>query len=258
MSMNRFEALHALGLEENATDDDVRLAYYGLEKAVEAFDFSDAEHIGRQVERMINHASEAKTFLLKARNKTAARKVQSYQERPRGKVSVTPAQEKTTRLHGLERLRTLLVGFLDTQLTHRRTSIFILIGCVVVSFITIRYLRGMPRIVVFCVLAAIAVAGSTLLTGSSKQIRLARGHVEEVDAAIAELRRELGLDPDEKTAEADAVSQLLPDGASVEPVDAEALEGKYLPQQGSEAEASGATGRKRRGWPRKRKRSGEA
>lgn len=248
MSMNRFEALHALGLEENATDDDVRLAYYGLEKAVEAFDFSDAERIDRQVERMISHALEAKTFLLKARNKTAARKVQSYQEHPRGKVSVTPVEEKTTRLHGLERLRNLLIAFLDQELTYRRTSISILVGCIVVSFITIRYLHGMPRIVVFCVLAAIAVAGSTLLTGSSKQIQLARGHVAEVDEAIAGLRQELGLDPDEETAEADAVSQLLPDGASVEPVDAEALEGKALPQGAAE---------KRRGWRRRRRRGGE-
>lgn len=195
--MNRFEALHALGLEEDATDDEVRLSYYGLSKAVDAFDFSDAERIVRRVEGMRDHAKESKTFLLRTRNKTVARKVQSYSAKQRGKVTVTPVEEKTARLHGLERLRGVLIGYLDEERTKRRTSIFVLVGCIVVSFVTIRYLRAMPRIIAFSVLGAVAIAGSTVLTRSALQVRKARAHIAEVDDAIGALRRELGLDPEE-------------------------------------------------------------
>lgn len=194
-TMNRFEALHTLGLEENATDDDVRLAYYGLEKAATAFDFSDSDQIAHRVSGMLDRAKESRTFLLNARNQTVARKVQSYSAKQRGKVAVTPVEEQTARLHGLEKLRALLISFLYNERSRRRTSIFVLIGCIVVSFVILRYLRGMPRVAVFAVLGAVAIAGTTVFTAALLQVRKARAHVASIDGKIAELRTALGLDP---------------------------------------------------------------
>lgn len=196
--MNRFEALHALGLEENASEEDVRLAYYGLEKAVSAFDFSDSERIDQRVKGMVEHAKESRNFLLSVRNQTVARKVRSFAAKQRGKLSVTPVEEKTARLHGLEQLRGVIVSYHSEERSKRRGSIIALLACIVVGFIGIRYLRGGPRVVAFSIIGAIAVAGSTMLTASHLQVRKARAHVLELDDAIAGLRRELGLEPPEE------------------------------------------------------------
>ena len=139
--MNRFEALHALGLEENASEEDVRLAYYGLEKAVGAFDFSDSERIDQRVKGMVEHAKESRNFLLSVRNQTVARKVRSFATKQRGKLSVTPVEEKTARLHGLEQLRGVIVSYHSEERSKRRGSIIALLACIVVGFIGIRYLR---------------------------------------------------------------------------------------------------------------------
>ena len=196
--MNRFEALHALGLEENASEEDVRLAYYGLEKAVGTFDFSDSERIDQRVKGMVEHAKESRNFLLSVRNQTVARKVRSFAAKQRGKLSVTPVEEKTARLHGLEQLRGVIVSYHSEERSKRRGSIIALLACIVVGFIGIRYLRGGPRVVAFSIIGAIAVAGSTILTASHLQVRKARAHVLELDDAIAGLRRELGLEPPEE------------------------------------------------------------
>lgn len=231
--MNRFEALHTLGLEENASEEDVRLAYYGLEKAVRAFDFSDAERIAARVEGLLEHAKEARRFLLSARNQTVARKVRSYAAKQRGKLTVTPVQEKTARLHGLEQLRGLVVAYHGEERGKRRTSIFVLVVCIIVSFVALRYLRAMPRVVAFTVLGAVAIGGSTVLTQSHLQVRKARAHVLEIDDAIAALRRELGLEPAEEDGydaaeavrRADAAARgLTSDDAADVPQDADAYE----------------------------------
>ena len=187
--MNRFEALHALGLEENASEEDVRLAYYGLEKAVGAFDFSDSERIDQRVKGMVEHAKESRNFLLSVRNQTVARKVRSFASKQRGKLSVTPVEEKTARLHGLEQLRGVIVSYHSEERSKRRGSIIALLACIVVGFIGIRYLRGGPRVVAFSIIGAIAVAGSTILTASHLQVRKARAHVLAHDGARPARRR---------------------------------------------------------------------
>lgn len=199
--MNRFEALHALGLEEDASDQDVRLACYGLEKAAAEFDFSDQERLNGQIEGTVNHAKEARSFLLSSRSQTAARKGQSYASRKRGKLTVTPTEEKTAHLGGLERVREVVLGYAYNERSKIRGSIIALLLCIVVSFVILRYLRGMPRIVTFAVIGAVAVAGSSILTSAIMQSRKARAHVVELDAAIEPLRRELGLDPVEEDGE---------------------------------------------------------
>lgn len=193
--MNRFEALHALGLEEDASEQDVRLACYGLEKAAAEFDFSDQERLNGQIEGTVNHAKEARSFLLSSRNQTAARKGQAPTSKKRGKLTVTPTEEKTAHLGGLERVREVVLGYAYNERSKIRGSIIALLLCIVVSFVILRYLRGMPRIVTFAIIGAVAVAGSSILTSAIMQSRKARAHVVELDAVIEPLRRDLGLEP---------------------------------------------------------------
>ncbi len=198
--MNRFEALNVLNLEETASEDDVKLAYYGIEKAVEETDYGEDPKVVGQVDGMLNRAREARDFLLNPRNRTSARQVRSYTDRRNGKgpVKVSRTEAQTARLHGLERLRTTLVGILGNERYRRNCSIAALLGCIVVGFIILRYLRLMQlRIVAFIVLAAVAIAGSTILTNAQMQIRRLKPYVVALDDRILNLRLELGLDPAE-------------------------------------------------------------
>ncbi len=197
--MNRFEALNVLNLEETASEDDVKLAYYGIEKAVEETDYGEDPKVVGQVEGMLNRAREARDFLLNPRNRTSARQVRSYTDRRnKGPVKVSRTEAQTARLHGLERLRTTLVSILGNERYRRNCSIASLLGCVVVGFIILRYLRLMQlRIIAFIVLAAAAIAGSTILTNSQMQIRRLKPYVVDLDSKILDLRLDLGLDPAE-------------------------------------------------------------
>lgn len=211
--MNRFEALHALGLEEGASDEDVRLAHYGLRTAAKELDLSDCEQEAHAVEAVIAHAGESKDFLLNARNQSAMRKMKSYvAPKKRGKLTVTPVEEKTARLHGFERVRDVLTAHLDEERSRRGGSLIVLALCIVVSFILLRYLRATPRVVGFAIVGVFAIAGSTVLTKAQMHIRKLRPHVIEVDDRILGLKRELGLvveeedDPAVRRAQEEAVS----------------------------------------------------
>ena len=193
--MNRFEALHALGLEDGASDEDVRLACYGIEKAVASFDVSGEEHLAHRAEGLVDHARASKKFLLSSRSKTAARKVHEASANRKARLSVTPTEEKTARLRGYERLRLQILSYFNGERSKRRASIILLVVCIVVSFILLRYLRGMPRVVGFTVIGAAAIAGSTILTSAHMQIKKVKPYLLDIDARILELRRALGLVP---------------------------------------------------------------
>lgn len=212
--MNRFEALHALGLEDGASDEDVRLACYGIEKAVASFDVSGEEHLARRAEGLVDHARASKKFLLSSRSKTAARKVHEASSNRKARLSVTPAEEKSARLRGYERLRLQILSYFNGERSKRRASIMLLVACIVVSFILLRYLRGMPRVVGFTIIGAAAIAGSTILTSSHMQIKKVKPYLLDIDARILELRRELGLVPQEGEEEAGAAAGSLATAAA--------------------------------------------
>lgn len=192
--MNRFEALNILGLKDGASDDEIRLACYGIEKATAAVDFTEEEHLARRAEGLSDNARAAKKFLLSSYTKTAARKTHEAGQHGSKKVTVTPTEEKQARLHGFERLRVQVVSYLDNEYTKRRSSIWMLAVCIVVSFIALRLTRGMPRIVAFIVIGAFAIAGSSILTVSHQQIKKATPYLLEVDKRIRALKRDLGFE----------------------------------------------------------------
>jgi hypothetical protein len=200
--MNRFEALHALGLDESATGEDVRLAYYGFEKAVKAEDFSDSERIDNLVQGSLQRAKDARDFLLNPHNR-ALGGMKTNRSASRGaSVKVTRSEEQAARLKGSEQLRLVLVSYLSDQRFRRRNAILWLVLCIAVGFVVLRYLRATPRYVAFAVLGAAAIAGSTVLTTSHLQVRRSRAHVLQLDEKIERLKRALGLVPEDPEAAA--------------------------------------------------------
>ncbi len=209
--MNRFEALHALGLEEGASDDDVKMALYGIEKASGQYDFSDIEPLQRRVEHAVQSAREAKKFMLNARNRASAKQVLSFKEKAGEKLRITALESKRALLSGTEFIRRQVCIYLGTQQDARRGSIIALLACVVVGFILLRYVRVlMARIGLFAVVAVVAVAGSTVLTRSILTIRKIKAHLLVIDDDIASLKASLGLDEEED----EACTPLLDEGTA--------------------------------------------
>ena len=208
--MNRFEALHALGLEEGASDEDITMALYGLEKAVGEFDFSDIPALQNRVDHFLNKAREAKKYLLNPHNRSAARQVDSYANPHKGKTRVTALVEKKSRLKGVELLRQQVCIYLGVQQEARRNSIIALLVCIVVGFVALRYVRlMMARITIFTVLAVAAVVASTVLTRSILTCRKLKGHILAIDESIASFKCALGLTDGEDVASTQKVPAAL-------------------------------------------------
>ena len=192
--MNRFEALNILGLEEGASEQDVRLAYYGLEKAVESCDFGDSEQLATASENMLLRAGRARDFLLSDRHQTAARKSRSAPAaKSSKKLQVSAEQQKTVLLRGFEKLRNLFLSFLENDRTKVRYSLVVIALVIVACFIVIRFLRAAPRYVAVGILAAFAVTASVILTTSQLRVRKTRGFLAGLEERIELLKRELGL-----------------------------------------------------------------
>ena len=219
VQVNRFEALHILDLDETATDEDVRLAYYGIDKALRSQAFDENERLWPRVRGFGDHAREARDFLLangaKAAGGAGAAMGRAFRAtKKRGeRLRVSAEDEAWARLSGLQSLRAFVLSYRDGQLSTRRTALMVLAACVVASFFALRFLRGMPRIVGFCVLAVVAVAGSTALTTSMRQCAYVRDVVDAMDRDILRLRVRLGIaeEPDD---DADGGAQASDDGAN--------------------------------------------
>lgn len=200
--MNRLEALHALDLDETATDSDVRLAYYGIAKAVSSQDFSGEDQIQGRVDGFLAHAKEARDYLLAngavKSKRTGGMVDKVLRARPKEeKIKVSALDDKWARLSGLQQLRVFLLSYRDHEQTLRNRSVLILIACIVASFIMIRYLRAAPRVVAIALLAVIAVFGSTVFTTSQVRCRHARSHLLDLDERIQGLSADLGLETNE-------------------------------------------------------------
>ena len=189
-----------MGLDETADEHDVRLAYYGLAKAAETQDFEGEEELAPQVKGLLNRAKQARDFLLVngtqsgQRASAASKFVNAAKSTKQEKLSITSSEDAQSRLTGLGRLRMQLLGYRDAQISRRNMSIILIVACIVVGFIVLRYVRAMaPRMTATMIIAIFAIIGSVTLTSSQKHCRTVNAHLVDIDARMAELRVKLGI-----------------------------------------------------------------
>lgn len=199
--MNRYEAINVLDLEQSPTSREIRLAYYGIDQAVRSQDFTGQDKLSARVLGLRTHAREARDFLLsgKADTKGAGGILgRVAKARPKGEtLKVSAEEDARARLDGLDIVRRCIGSYREDQMGKVRGSLTALVLCVVVGFITVRYLRAMPRIAAMLVLVAIIVAASVVLTGAQHESRAARTHLLAIDDLMHALKVKLGIpDPD--------------------------------------------------------------
>lgn len=199
-SVNRYEALHALGLDETATERDVRLAAYGIEKALASQTFQGEDKLCRAFEAIGRHCQEARAYLLTHKKSVKGddgllgsvfkKKV------PESKLSISAEESAGACIKGYQLVQIRMISMREHHLSRVRSCVPALLLCIVVGFIMIRYLRGTPRYAVGCLLLAVIICVSVVLTDSSRQIRAIRRHFLDMDQKIQELGVRYGLVPE--------------------------------------------------------------
>ena len=196
--LNKYEALRALDLDETANEQDVRLAYYGIDKAISSQSFEDEGKVTTLVDTFKAYSLDARDFLLANGvdadgndgmvDRVFRRKVKTE------KLKVSAADDAWARLSGFDLLRGRLLSMRENELSKIRSCIVALVLCVVVSFITIRFLRATPRFVVEGVLLAIIIFASVVLTDAQKWSKIVKAHVTDIDDRAHALKEKLGID----------------------------------------------------------------
>lgn len=199
--MNRYEAVNALDLGQSPTQREIRLAYYGIDKAVRTQDFQGEEKLSARVLGLRSHAREARDYLLSGGSGSMGADGilgRVGRGKPKGETIKVSAQEDArARLTGLDIVRRCIASYREDQVGRVRGSLMAFLLCVVVGFVCVRFLRAMPRVAVMLVLVAVIVAASVVLTGAQHESRAARAHLLSIDDLMHGLKVSLGIpDPE--------------------------------------------------------------
>ena len=170
--MNRIEALRILGLDEDATLDDIKVAYKEMAQILHPDRFSSNKKLEERATEQFKNLQEAYDFLIKGgkgKNRGATASV--------GRTAYSAAHEYEARLAGIAAARTQLVAQRDLVLDERRNALIVGgLGVVVVLV-----LRRLP----------IGLAlGSTAVVYGIVRLITAQSTVKNLDEHIRRLRKE--------------------------------------------------------------------
>ncbi|MGI6105617.1 MAG: J domain-containing protein [Raoultibacter sp.] len=128
--MNRIEALRILGLDEDASIEDVKTAYKEMAQILHPDRFASKKKLQDRATEQFKILQEAYDFLMS--DKGAARRGSSAASQSRG---YSPTNEYEARLAGIAAARTQLVAQRDMMLDERRNALIIgALGVVVALF----------------------------------------------------------------------------------------------------------------------------
>jgi len=205
--MTREEALRLLGLDEDATEADVKLAYKEMAQILHPDKFADNKKLAERATEQFKRVNEARDTLLGARGRGAAGSRGATGSRSRagaragasgddkygasraGGAPGADAQDRVTalkaRLAGIAAARTQMVAQLDSERDKRRVGIYLVIGGIIGALVGVRI-----RIVA-------ALGGTALIWGviqlftSQANIKVINRHLESLDAQRRQCEKKL-------------------------------------------------------------------
>ncbi len=145
--MNRSEALRALGLEEDASIEDIRAAYKETAQILHPDRFAGNKKLQARATEQFKNLQEAYDFLLKEGGSRRSGSAAGGSTR----TSYTRAQEIKARLAGISAARVQLQEQRDLFLDRRRTGLGMLGGGILVALFARRipWLAGLAGAVAF-------------------------------------------------------------------------------------------------------------
>lgn len=186
--MNRIEALRILGLDEDATPEDVKTAYKETAQILHPDRFATNKKLQERATEQFKNLQEAYEYLTSGKgSKTTGRGAQASASRARGYSS---ANQVEARMAGIAAARVQLVKQRDVVLDERRNGMAMAaIGAIVALF------AGRRPFGLFGVVAAIAGAaavwGIVQAVSAQRTLTTLSDHIDELNAEERRLAKEL-------------------------------------------------------------------
>lgn len=185
--MNRLEALRILGLDEDATIDDIKTAYKETAQILHPDRFATNKKLQERATEQFKNLQEAYEYLTSGKGSKATRAASSSSSQ-RGGYST--ASQLEARLAGIAAARTQLVAQRDVVLDERRNGMLMAgIGAIVALF------TGRRPFGLFGIVAAIASAatvwGIVSIVSAQRTLGNLDTHIQELNAEQRRISDEL-------------------------------------------------------------------
>lgn len=181
--MNRIEALNVLGLDEDATDDDIKTAYRECVQILHPDRFAHNKKLAERATEQFKRLQDAYDYL----NNGRATKAKSTRRAssPNTQSSSSGGWESVeAKLAGLAAARAQLVAQRDTLLDERRNALsMIFIGAV--AAILLRRIVWVAGIA-----STILIWGIVKLIGTIQSLSTINDHLREIDQQRRDLEKE--------------------------------------------------------------------
>ena len=187
--MNRSEALHLLGLDEDATPEDIKAAYKETAQILHPDRFAGNKKLAERATEQFKNLQEAYDYLTsgKGSTRTSGADTASRGSNSGGSTrgTYTAADEINARLAGIAAARTQLVAQRDTLLDQRKRGISFLFGGLIVAFLLRRFAP------VAAIAGAAFVWGLVDFLSASSNLKGLNAQLKKLDAQKKELLEEL-------------------------------------------------------------------
>ena len=191
------EALHLLGLEENATEADIKLAYKEMAQILHPDKFAGNKKLSERANEQFKHVNEARDVLLGKKGSArrsagqgggrASRGYGSGAGANAGGASTDRATTLKARLAGIAAAKTQLTAQLDSELDRRRVGTYLtiggLIGMILGEFFKMRMIEPFG--------ATALIWGVIQLFSTQSNIKQLRQHLEDLDNERKKCTKEL-------------------------------------------------------------------
>lgn len=190
--MNRLEALRILGLDEDATPEDIKIAYKETAQILHPDRFASNKKLQERATEQFKNLQEAYDYLTKgkgSRSSHTSSRDGGAGAQARGR-SYTAAHQVEARMAGIAAARTQLVKQRDVVYDERRNGIALAVIGGVVALITGRKPMGFLGLVAAIAVTA-AVWGIVQIVSAQRTLTTLNEHIEELNTEERRLAEEL-------------------------------------------------------------------
>lgn len=179
--VNRQESLRILGLDDDATIDDVRTAYKETAQILHPDRFATNKKLQARATEQFKNLQEAYEYLTSDHGVSGGSKSGRTRETSKG----FEAQQLEARLAGIAAARTQLVAQRDTLYDSRRNAMMMLVGGGLLALV----LRRIPWIAGLA--GAVFVWGIVDVLSTGKNINVIDHHLKELTAQRKKIEKQL-------------------------------------------------------------------
>lgn len=183
LAVNREEALRILGLDENATVEDVKAAYKETVQILHPDRFSTNKKLQARATEQFKNLQEAYDLLTKGGAEDAGGS--SSGKGKSGKPSARTARELEARLAGIAAARTQLVAQRDSLYDNRRNALMLMVGGALLAL----FLRRIPAIA--AVGTGALIWGLVSMMSISPNIKTIESRLKELAVECKKIERKL-------------------------------------------------------------------